>query len=114
MGAEILTIGTELLLGQTIDTNAAYVAEQLAAAGIDVYWKTTVGDNEGRIGEALRQALSRSEIVIATGGLGPTEDDLTCRVIAAVLARPLVLDQTVLESIRRRFADRGLVMSNNN
>jgi nicotinamide-nucleotide amidase len=114
MGAEILTIGTELLLGQTIDTNAAYVAEQLAAAGIDVYWKTTVGDNEGRIGEALRQALSRSEIVIATGGLGPTEDDLTCRVIAAVLARPLVLDQTVLESIRRRFADRGLVMSKNN
>ena len=114
MGVEILTIGTELLLGQTIDTNAAYVAEQLAAAGIDVYWKTTVGDNEGRIGEALRQALSRSEIVIATGGLGPTEDDLTCRVIAVVLARPLVLDQTVLESIRRRFADRGLVMSKNN
>lgn len=114
VGAEILTIGTELLLGQTIDTNAAYVAEHLAAAGIDVYWKTTVGDNEGRIGEALRQALSRSDIVITTGGLGPTEDDLTCRVIAAVLSRPLVLDQTVLESIRRRFADRGLVMSKNN
>ncbi|MBI2903296.1 MAG: competence/damage-inducible protein A [Candidatus Methylomirabilis oxyfera] len=114
MGAEILTIGTELLLGQIVDTNAAYVAETLAAAGIDVYWKTTVGDNEGRIGEAMRQALSRSEIVIATGGLGPTEDDLTCRVIATVLARPLVLDQTVLESIRRRFADRGLAMSRNN
>ncbi|HZY31053.1 MAG TPA: competence/damage-inducible protein A [Candidatus Methylomirabilis sp.] len=114
MGAEILTIGTELLLGQIVDTNAAYVAEKLAATGIDVYWKTTVGDNEGRIGEAMRQALSRSEIVIATGGLGPTEDDLTCRVIAAVLARPLVFDQTVLESIRRRFADRGLAMSKNN
>ena len=114
MGAEILTIGTELLLGQIVDTNAAYVAEKLAATGIDVYWKTTVGDNEGRIGEAMRQALSRSEIVIATGGLGPTEDDLTCRVIAAVLARPLVFDQTVLESIRHRFADRGLAMSKNN
>ncbi len=114
MGAEILTIGTELLLGQSIDTNSAYIGEQLAEAGIDVYWKTTVGDNEGRIAEALRLALARSEVVISTGGLGPTEDDLTCRVIAAVLARPLILDLTVLESIRRRFADRGLAMSKNN
>lgn len=112
--AEILTIGTELLLGHCIDTNSAYIGEQLAEAGIDVCWKTTVGDNEGRIGEALRLALARSEIVVATGGLGPTEDDLTCRAIAAVLARPLILDQTVLESIRRRFAERGLVMSRNN
>jgi nicotinamide-nucleotide amidase len=114
MRAEILSIGTELLLGSIIDTNAAYVAEQLAAAGIDVVWKTTVGDDEGRIGEALKLALSRSETVIVTGGLGPTEDDLTCRTIAAVLARPLVLDRAVLESIRRRFSDRGMVMSKNN
>ncbi len=61
MRAEILTIGTELLLGHCIDTNSAYIGEQLAEAGIDVYWKTTVGDNEGRIAEALRQALSRSD-----------------------------------------------------
>ncbi len=112
--AEILTIGTELLLGQTIDTNSAYIGEALAAAGIEVYWKSTVGDHEARIGEALRVALTRSEIVIATGGLGPTEDDLTCRAIAAELGRTLHLDQTVLESIRRRFADRALVMSKNN
>lgn len=112
--AEILTIGTELLLGQTIDTNSAYIGEQLAEVGINVYWKTTVGDNGDRIGEALRVALTRSEIVVATGGLGPTEDDLTCQAIAAELGRKLHLDQTVLESIRRRFAKRGLVMSRNN
>lgn len=114
MTAEILTIGTELLLGHSIDTNSAYIGEQLAETGIDVYWKTTVGDNEGRIREALGLALARSEIVITTGGLGPTEDDVTCRVIAGMLGRPLVLDQTVLESIRQRFAERGLAMSNNN
>jgi nicotinamide-nucleotide amidase len=114
MRAEVLSIGTELLLGSIIDSNAAYVAEQLAAVGIDVVWKTTVGDDEGRIGEALRLALNRSEIVIATGGLGPTEDDMTCRAIAAVLARPVVRDDAVLEAIRRRFSDRGMVMPKNN
>ena len=114
VGAEILTIGTELLLGQTIDTNSAYIGEQLAAAGIEVHWKSTVGDHEARIREALRVALTRSEIVITTGGLGPTEDDLTCLAIAAELGRPLLLNPTVLESIRRRFTERGLVMSGNN
>lgn len=114
MRAEILTIGTELLLGQIIDTNSAYIGERLAETGIDVYWKATVGDNEGRIAEALRQALARSDIVISTGGLGPTEDDVTCGVIARVLGRPLVIDKAVLESIRRRFAERGLTMSPNN
>jgi len=112
--AEILTIGTELLLGQTLDTNSAYIGEQLAAAGIEVCWKSTVGDHDTRIREALRTALARSEIVITTGGLGPTEDDLTCRAIAAELGRPLILNQTVLTSIRRRFAERALVMSANN
>jgi nicotinamide-nucleotide amidase len=112
--AEILTIGTELLLGHSIDTNSACIGEQLAEAGIDVYWKTTVGDNEDRIAKALRLGLARSEIVVCTGGLGPTEDDVTCRVIASVVGRPLILDQGVLESIRRRFAERGLTMSSNN
>lgn len=114
MRAEIITIGTELLHGHIDDANAAYIASRLVAAGIDVHWKTTVGDSEVQIGDALRQALARSETVIATGGLGPTEDDLTCRVIAAVLDRPLVVDRTVLESIRRRFVERGLPMSRNN
>lgn len=112
--AEILTIGTELLMGQTIDTNSVYIGEALAAAGIEVNWKSTVGDNEARIREALRTALARSEIVIATGGLGPTEDDLTCRAIAAELGRTLHLDQTVLDAIRRRFTKRALAMSMNN
>lgn len=114
MGAEILTIGTELLLGQIIDTNSAYIGEQLAEAGIDVYWKTTVGDNEDRIAEALRQALARSDVVISTGGLGPTEDDVTCGVIARVVGRPLVIDQAVLASVRRRFIEGGLTMALNN
>lgn len=111
---EILTIGTELLVGQTLDTNAAYIGQQLAAAGIEVYWKGTVGDHEDRIRKALRTALTRSEIVITTGGLGPTEDDLTCRAIAAELNRPLRLDRATLESIRRRFTERGLVMPGSN
>lgn len=112
--AEVLTIGTELLLGQIIDTNSAFISEALAAAGIEVYWKTSVGDNEARVREALRLALTRSEIVVVTGGLGPTEDDLTCQAIAAELGRTLHLDRSVLASIRRRFAERGLVMSRNN
>ena len=114
MAAEILTIGTELLQGHSLDTNSAYIGERCAEAGIDVSWKTTVGDHEDRIEEALRLALARSEIVITTGGLGPTEDDLTCQVIARVLGRPLILDQAVLDAIRRRFAERGLTMSRNN
>jgi nicotinamide-nucleotide amidase len=114
VGAEIITIGTELVHGQVDDVNAAYIAGRLVEAGIDVLWKTTVGDSEARIADALRQALARSEIVIATGGLGPTEDDLTGRAIAAALDRSLVLDRAVLESIRRRFAERGLPMSRNN
>ncbi len=114
MAAEVITIGTELVHGQTIDANAAYIADRLVAAGIEVCWKTTVGDREAQIADALRQALARSQIVIVTGGLGPTEDDLTCRAIAAVLDRPLVVDHAVLESIHRRFVERGLTMSKNN
>ena len=84
MNAEILTVGTELLLGQIVDTNAAFIAERLAEAGIDVYFKTTVGDNPARIEAAVRQALGRAQVVLCTGGLGPTEDDLTRDVVAKV------------------------------
>jgi nicotinamide-nucleotide amidase len=114
MGTEILTIGTELLLGQIVDTNASWIAGRLAEAGIDLFYKTTVGDNAGRIEAALRQALSRADVVITTGGLGPTEDDLTRDVVAAVLGRPLHLDPAVLAHIERRFAHRKLLMSENN
>ena len=77
MKAEILSVGTELLLGQIVDTNAAYIARRLAELGVALYRKTTVGDNLARVSIAVREALRRADIVIATGGLGPTEDDLT-------------------------------------
>lgn len=114
MPAEILTIGTEILLGQIVDTNAAYVAERLAEAGIDVYQKTTVGDNLGRVASAFREALGRADIIIATGGLGPTEDDLTREAVADVLGLKLVEDPEILQGIQKRFAARGLTMTENN
>ncbi len=114
MGVEILTVGTEILLGQIVDTNAAFMAQRLAEAGIDLFFKASVGDNEGRIEEALRQGLVRSDAVLCTGGLGPTEDDLTREVIAKVLGRRLRLDAEVLDHITARFASRGIAMAENN
>ncbi len=114
MSTEILTIGTELLLGQIVDTNASWIAQRLAETGIDLFYKTTVGDNAARIEAALRQALSRADIIITTGGLGPTEDDLTRDVVAAVLGRPLHLDPAILVHIERRFAHRKILMTDNN
>jgi nicotinamide-nucleotide amidase len=114
MGTEILTVGTELLLGQKVDTNAAWISERLAEAGIDVFYRTTVGDNWGRIEAAMRLALSRAEILVITGGLGPTEDDLTRDVLAAVMGRPLRLDPAVLAHIEERFARRRIPMAENN
>ena len=114
MGAELLTIGTELLLGQIVDTNAAWMAQRLAEAGIDVFYKSTVGDNWGRIEAAMRLAMSRADVVLMTGGLGPTEDDLTRDVLAAILGRPLRLDPQVLAAIAQRFAHRRVAMPENN
>lgn len=102
--AELIMIGTELLLGQTVDTNAAYIAERLAAHGINVYFKATVGDNWTRMAGVLAQALTRADVVITSGGLGPTEDDLTREVVAAVLRRPLAEDPQALSSIEGWFA----------
>ena len=114
MGTEILTVGTELLLGQKVDTNAAWISQRLAEAGIDVFYRTTVGDNWGRIEAAMRLALSRAEVLIVTGGLGPTEDDLTRDVLAAVMGRPLTLDPAILAYIEQRFAHRRIPMAENN
>ena len=80
--AEIISIGSELLLGQIIDTNAAWMARRFTDLGVDVYFKTIVGDNPVRMNEVIKRALDRSDIVITGGGLGPTEDDLTRQVIA--------------------------------
>jgi nicotinamide-nucleotide amidase len=107
MRAEILSVGTELLLGQITDTNAAYIARELAALGIDLYFKQTVGDNPPRIQEAVRLALSRADAILITGGLGPTEDDLTVEAVARTLGEDLVEDPAVTDHVRRFFAVRG-------
>jgi len=102
--AEVLTIGTELLLGEIVDTNTQYLARQLREAGIDLYYTTTVGDNEGRIAEAVRHALGRSQILLCTGGLGPTVDDVTREGIALALGRELVFHEELWQQIQERFA----------
>lgn len=107
MRAEILSVGTELLLGQITDTNAAYIARELAALGIDVFFKQTVGDNPQRIQDTVRLALSRADAVLITGGLGPTEDDLTVDAVARALGEDLVEDPAVVDHVRRFFAARG-------
>ena len=112
--AEIITIGTELLLGQLVDTNTSSIARALAAAGVDVYRETSVGDNEERIASAVRDAFSRADIAICAGGLGPTVDDLTREAIASAFGRPLVLDEPSLASVEERFARMGWKMAPNN
>lgn len=106
MHAEIVVIGTELLLGQIIDTNAAYLAQQLSRIGIDLYYKSTVGDNKGRMLETLERAVERSDIVITTGGIGPTLDDLTRETVAEVLGVPLQLQPHLLEQIKKMMGNR--------
>lgn len=114
MRAEIVTTGTELLLGQIDDTNATYLARQLRDLGIDLFFRTTVGDNEQRIAQALEQALVRADLVITTGGLGPTVDDVTREAVARATGRPLVLHPDLLAQIEAFFARFGAKMSDNN
>lgn len=111
---EILTIGDELLLGHTIDTNAAFLSEHLAAAGLPVARRTTVGDDEAAIEDALREALRRSGTVICTGGLGPTRDDFTKPVISAVYERELHVDEGLLTALEERWRQRGMTMPASN
>ncbi|MBX3072320.1 competence/damage-inducible protein A [Candidatus Obscuribacterales bacterium] len=112
--AEILAVGTELLLGQVLDTNSQFLSEELARLGIDCYYHTTVGDNKARVRDCLRTALSRSEIVITSGGLGPTPDDLTMECIAEVMGAKQEMDETILAGIRLFFTERNIVMPENN
>ena len=110
MAVEIVSIGTELLTGLGRNTNADRIIEALGDAGISVHYITTVGDDSARLGEVLRAAVHRVPVVITTGGLGPTPDDLTRKTIATAFRRRLVLDETVLASIRARFRERGVEM----
>jgi nicotinamide-nucleotide amidase len=112
--AEIITVGTELLLGQLVDTNTATIAAALAEIGIDVYRETSVGDNEARITQAVSEALSRTDVVVCAGGLGPTVDDVTREGIAAATGTDLVLDQEIAEDLRAFFASFGRQMAPNN
>ena len=111
---EVVAVGTELLLGQIVDTNSSWIGEQLALNGMDSYFQTKVGDNPERIKKTLEQAIGRSDFVIVCGGLGPTQDDLTRDVIAEVMGVELVTDNELVERISAIFGNRGREMPLNN
>ena len=114
MKAEIIGIGTEILLGGIINTNSAYLSVKLAEIGIDCHCHTTVGDNHLRLYEAITRALDRSDIVITTGGLGPTIDDITLEVIAKVTKKPLIVEKDIVKLISGHFKKRHIKMASNN
>ncbi|MDL2307170.1 competence/damage-inducible protein A [Desulfovibrio sp. OttesenSCG-928-C06] len=114
MNAEILCVGTEILLGDIVNTNAAYIARELAELGIGCYYQTVVGDNPERLRKCLDLAVSRADIVITTGGLGPTYDDLTKETVAAHFGRKMELHQESLEHVKSFFQRVGKEMSENN
>ena len=114
MRCEVVAVGTELLLGQIVDTNSSWIGEQLALAGIDCHRHTAVGDNRDRMRDAIADALGRADAVIVTGGLGPTQDDITRDVVAEVLGVDLVRDDALVERIEAVFGGRGRAMPANN
>src|SRR5579885_327242 len=114
MRAEIISCGTELLLGHITDTNATYLAQSLAALGVDLYFVSQVGDNQGRIVETLQQAWRRSDLIVMTGGLGPTEDDLARESISALLGETMQVDPQLADELRATFAARNFPMPERN
>ncbi len=114
MNCEVIAVGTELLLGQIVDTNSSYIGQQLALAGIDSHFQTKVGDNADRMRSSIELALSRSDAVILCGGLGPTQDDITRDVIAAVMGVELETRQDLVDKISAMFNQRGRQMPQNN
>lgn len=114
MIVEIISTGTELLLGQIVNTNAPYIAKRLNELGFDVLFQSTVGDNRGRMSQVLSTALDRADIIITTGGLGPTQGDITKEVAAQLLGRPMYLHQPSLDRIKAFFASRKIIMTDNN
>lgn len=103
MTVELISVGTELLLGNIVNTNANYLSKKCAELGYSLYFQITVGDNEGRLCEVLKSAMQRSDVVILTGGLGPTQDDMTKEAVAKVLNRELIMDETSRERIESYF-----------
>ena len=114
MRCEVVAIGTELLLGQIIDTNSSWLGEQLALNGIDSHLQIKVGDNIERIVTALRYSLERAEAIICCGGLGPTQDDITREAIAKVMGTTLQSNKHIENKIRKMFESRGRSMPHNN
>ena len=112
--AEIVSIGTELLLGQILDTNSQFISTELASLGVDCLFRSTVGDNSERIVSSLKLALDRSDVVITTGGLGPTADDLTHECIAELFKVEMEFDESILTRIQGFFQRRGIVMVESN
>src|SRR5215471_2267096 len=108
--AEVIAVGSEMLGSTRIDTNSLYVADRLSSIGIDLRVKTVVGDERDDLASVFRQALDRVDVVVLTGGLGPTDDDLTRDVVADVLDRPMLIDESIVAKIRARFERRGLTM----
>ena len=112
--AEILCVGTELLLGEVVNTNAAYISRELAKLGISVYHTSVVGDNPKRLSEAVKTALNNADLLVLSGGLGPTYDDLTKETVAEALSLPMVRDENILREIEEYFASSGRKMPENN
>ncbi|MDV2580668.1 competence/damage-inducible protein A [Alkalibacillus haloalkaliphilus] len=111
---EIISVGTELLLGQIVDTNASWLSEKLNNIGLNVYYHQTVGDNFNRLASVFEQAQKRSNIIIVTGGLGPTEDDLTREVAASLFETDLKLDEPTFQEVQSYYTKRNLTMTENN
>lgn len=114
MNCEIIGVGTELLLGDIVNTDAQYLAQELASMGIAVHYQQVVGDNPERMRECISKAVSRSDLVILTGGLGPTADDLTKEISCKLMDAELVLDEDILDEIKSFFAKKGIVMPESN
>ncbi len=114
MNAEIIAVGSELLLGQIANTNAKFISSQLSELGINVYYHSVIGDNGGRLKKAIEIAESRADLIIFSGGLGPTKDDLTKETIAEHLNVPLVFDEKALEAIEKFFTNQGRPLTENN
>ncbi len=110
MRAELISTGTEILLGQILNSNAQYLGQWLADLGIDLYFQTTVGDNAERLADVMKTAMGRADLIIVTGGLGPTSDDLTKEAISELLGLELIMDENSLSSIEAFFLDRGKTM----
>lgn len=114
MVIEFIFVGTELLLGNIVNTNAAFLSEKCAALGLSCYFQTVVGDNEARLTEVLERAIERSDVVLMSGGLGPTEDDLTKETAAKVCGRVLVMHEPSREMLKNYFSSRGIELTENN